>query len=154
MSMPGWYDIHAFGDDIASREEDDTGILKSRDYFHSLIDAEIAKGIPANRIVVGGFSQGGAMSLLAGVTYKEKLGGIFGLSCYLLLRNRIQSLVGTNPNKDTPIFMGHGDIDPVVKHKWGTLSADFLKNLGYTVDFRTYPYVYCRRRRGRILIYY
>jgi predicted esterase len=136
MSMPGWYDIKSLST-LTDREEDEAGILKSRDYFHSLIDDEVAKGIPANRIVIGGFSQGGAMSLLSGVTYKNQLGGIFGLSCYLLLQKKIKDMIPTeNPN--TPIFMGHGDADQVVAHKYGKLSADELTSHGYKVDFRTY----------------
>jgi predicted esterase len=60
--------------------------------------------------VLGGFSQGGAMAIFSGITAKDKLGGIFGLSCYLLLHNKITSfLPANNPNKETPIFMGHGD---------------------------------------------
>lgn len=77
MRMPGWYDIKSLGN-LDGREEDEAGIIESQKYFHSLIDQEVAKGIPANRIVVGGFSQGGAMSLLSGITYKDQLGGIFG----------------------------------------------------------------------------
>lgn len=140
MRMPGWYDIKSFST-LDDREEDESGIFKSRDYFHSLIDQEIAKGIPANRIVIGGFSQGGAMSLLSGVTYKNQLGGIFGLSCYLLLQKKIKDLIpDESPNQNTPIFMGHGDADPVVAHKWGKKSADELIKQGYKVDFRTYKY--------------
>lgn len=141
MRMPGWYDIKSLST-LTDREEDVDGIAKSRDYFHSLIDQEVAKGIPANRIVIGGFSQGGAMSLLAGVTYKSQLGGIFGLSCYLLLQKKIKDMIPTDtPNQNTPIFMGHGDSDNVVAYKYGQASADELKKLGYTVDFRTYKYV-------------
>lgn len=138
MHMPGWYDIKSLSD-LASRDEDETGVLRSRDYIHSLIDAEVAKGIPASRVVVGGFSQGGALSLISGVTYKEKLGGIFGLSCYLLLQKKLKDMIpAESPNKDTPIFMGHGDADQVVAHRYGKMSADELVNLGYKVDFRTY----------------
>ncbi|KAK1907377.1 hypothetical protein P3342_005703 [Pyrenophora teres f. teres] len=119
MSMPGWYDIKSLST-LDSRAEDEKGIIESQKYFHSLIDEEVAKGIPANRIVIGGFSQGGAMSILSGVTYKNQLGGIFGLSCYLLLQKKIKDLIPTdNPNQQTPIFMGHGDADQVVAHKWG-----------------------------------
>jgi predicted esterase len=140
--MPGWYDIKSFGD-LTNREEDEEGILKSRDYFHSLIDAEVAKGIPPSRIVVGGFSQGGAISLINGVTYPKQLGGIFGLSCYLLLQRKLKDLIPTDsPNQNTPIFMGHGDADPVVQYKYGKMSADELVKLGYKVDFRTYECVY------------
>lgn len=144
MRMPGWYDIKSLNT-LSGREEDETGILKSKDYFHSLIDEEIANGIPADRVVLGGFSQGGAMSLLSGVTYKSQLGGIFGLSCYLLLQGKIKELIPeSSPNQNTPIFMGHGDADQVVAHKFGQMSADELTKHGYKVDFRTYKYV-CKR---------
>jgi len=138
MRMPGWYDIKSLGN-LDAREEDEAGINASKEYFHNLIDQEVAKGIPANRIVIGGFSQGGAMALLSGTTYKSQLGGIFGLSCYLLLQKKIKDMIPTdNPNQNTPIFMGHGDADQVVAHKWGKLSADELVKHGFKVDFRTY----------------
>lgn len=138
MSMPGWYDIRSLND-LQGREDDEQGIIRSRDYIHSLIDGEVAKGIPANRVVIGGFSQGGALALISGVTYKEKIGGIFGLSCYLLLQNKIKDMVPANsPNQNTPIFMGHGDADQVVAHKYGKMSADALTGMGYKIDFRTY----------------
>jgi predicted esterase len=151
MRMPGWYDIKSLST-LDDRDEDEAGIIKSRDYFHSLIDQEVEKGIPANRIVIGGFSQGGAMSLLSGVTYKNQLGGIFGLSCYLLLQKKIKDMIpDSNPNQNTPIFMGHGDADAVVAHKWGKLSADELTKHGYKVDFRTYKYV-ARKSQRKTLI--
>lgn len=138
MRMPGWYDIKSLSS-LQDRDEDETGIIASRDYFHSLIDQEVTSGIPADRIVIGGFSQGGAMALLSGVTYKNQIGGIFGLSCYLLLQAKIKDLLPTeNPNQNTPIFMGHGDSDQVVAHKYGQLSADELVKHGFKVDFRTY----------------
>ncbi|KAL9072375.1 MAG: hypothetical protein Q9157_005119 [Trypethelium eluteriae] len=128
-------------DDLQQRE-DESGILRSRDTMHNLISAEVAKGIPSNRIILGGFSQGGAVSLLGGVTCPQKLAGIFGLSSYLLLRGKIRDMVPTeNPNKETPIFLGHGDADLVVKYEWGQNTAQMLKEWGWNVDFRTYPRV-------------
>ncbi|KAK0650179.1 Acyl-protein thioesterase 1 [Lasiodiplodia hormozganensis] len=138
MRMPGWYDILSLSD-INQRSEDEAGIKRSMEYFHGLIKQEMDKGIPSNRIVIGGFSQGGAMSLLSGLTSPNKLGGIFGLSCYLLLQNKIREMVPEeNPNKDTPIFMAHGDIDPVVRYDWGQRTASKLKEWGWKVDFKTY----------------
>ncbi|GAB7344795.1 hypothetical protein MBLNU457_3257t2 [Dothideomycetes sp. NU457] len=137
MRMPGWYDIIDF-DDI-QENEDETGIKRSQAYFHSLIAKEIEAGIPSERIVLGGFSQGGAMSLMAGTTCPTKLGGIFALSSYLLLQSKLQDLVPKdNPNKDTQIFMGHGDSDPVVQYQWGKRTAEKLKQWGWNVDFKTY----------------
>lgn len=80
------------------------------------------------------------MSLFAGVTCPDSLAGIFGLSSYLLLHHRIKDFVATsNPNKDTPIFMGHGSEDKVVKFEWGRQTAQALRDLGHKVDFRAYP---------------
>lgn len=122
--------------------QDETGILKSRDYFHSLIKQEMDAGIPSERIVLGGFSQGGAMSLFSGITSPHKLGGVFGLSCYLLLHSKLQSFVPEgNPNKATPMFMGHGDRDPLVLPKWGQMTADILNGWGYQVNLKFYRYV-------------
>ena len=138
MKMPGWYDITDFSE-LASRSEDEAGIVRSQKVFHSLIEDEIKNGIPSERIVLGGFSQGGAMSLMAGVTAPTKLGGIFGLSCYLLLKDKVQSMVPAgSPNKATPIFIGHGDADPTVKYQWGQLTASTLKGWGWDVNFKTY----------------
>ena len=138
MKMPGWYDITDFSD-MQNRTEDEAGIGRSQKVFHNLISEEIKAGIPTERIVLGGFSQGGAMSLLSGVTCSTKLGGIFGLSCYLLLQGKLREMVpGDTPNLKTPIFMGHGDADPLVKVQWGQATAEKLKSWGYDVDFRTY----------------
>lgn len=90
------------------------------------------------------------MSLISGLTYPTKLAGFFGLSCYLLLRNKIKELIpSSNPNKDTLIFMGHGDQDPVVGTPWGIQSADKLKEWGYNVDFKLYRYVLTTASSGR-----
>ncbi|KAI4842469.1 Phospholipase/carboxylesterase [Aureobasidium sp. EXF-8845] len=125
-------------DDI-QQHEDEAGITRSQQYVHSLIAKEIEKGIPSERIVLGGFSQGGAMSLMSGVTAPTRLGGIFGLSCYLLLRGKLRDMVPSeSPNKQTPIFMGHGDADPVVRYEWGQGTAKVLQEWGWNVDFKTY----------------
>lgn len=98
------------------------------------------KGIPSDRIILGGFSQGGAMSLFAGITCPHKLAGIVGLSSYLLMEGKVKEYVPTeNPNKETPIFMGHGAVDPLVKYQWGKQTADVLKGWGWSVDLKTYP---------------
>jgi predicted esterase len=89
--------------------------------------------------LAGGFSQGGAMSVFTGITAPEKLAGIVGLSCYLLLHNKIKDHVpAVKPNQDTPIFMGHGDRDEVVRYDWGQKTAMALEEFGYKVDFKTY----------------
>ncbi|KAJ4583431.1 hypothetical protein HRR80_003213 [Exophiala dermatitidis] len=145
MAMPGWYDIVRRRDDLdfseLRQQHDEPGILRSRATFTKLITDEIAAGIPSNRIILGGFSQGGAMSIFTGVTTPHKLGGVFGLSCYLLLGDKIKEYAkeANGANKDTPFFMGHGDADEVVKYRWGVQTAEFLRNeLGHKVEFKTY----------------
>lgn len=98
------------------------------------------KGIASDRIILGGFSQGGAMSLFAGITCPHKLAGIVGLSSYLLMEGKVKEYIPTeNPNKETPIFMGHGAVDPLVKYQWGKQTADVLRGWGWSVDLKTYP---------------
>jgi len=139
MTMSGWYDITSFGD-LTARGHDEVGILRSQSYIHGLIDNEVEAGIPSDRIVLGGFSQGGAMAIFSGITASKKLGGIFGLSCYLLLHDKLKNFIPTdNPNKDTQIFMGHGDSDPLVKPEWGRLTADILNKEGWKVKMKFYP---------------
>jgi acetyl esterase/lipase len=123
--------------------QDEPGLLKSRTYFNTLISEQIAQGIPSSRIVLGGFSQGGAMALLTGLTSPEKLAGIFALSCYLPLAHKIKELLPADPwtNKDTAVFMAHGDADAVVKYEFGERSAMQLRELGMQVEFNKYPYV-------------
>ncbi|KDN68305.1 putative phospholipase/Carboxylesterase [Colletotrichum sublineola] len=120
--------------------EDEPGILASAQYFRSLIQAEVDAGIPADRIVLGGFSQGGAMSIFTGLTGPHRIAGIVGLSCWLPLSNKVAGLVPADkPNQDTPIFLGHGDVDPLVRPELGALSAEALTKLGYKVTRKIYP---------------
>ncbi|RDW63568.1 hypothetical protein BP6252_11113 [Coleophoma cylindrospora] len=145
MSMPAWFDIRRpriapkFSD-LHIGMEDQAGILKSRDYFHQLIQAEIDAGIPSSSIFLGGFSQGGAMSLFSGITAPTKLGGIFGLSCFLPLHSKLEDfLPAESANQATPIFMGHGDSDPMVRLDWAQSSAEILEKAGWKVDLQIYP---------------
>lgn len=99
------------------------------------------KGIKASRIILGGFSQGGAMSVFTGLTSEEKLGGVFGLSSYLLLGDRIQNFLPEEwVNKKTPFFLGHGEDDDIVQFSYGQKSADKLKEMGLeNLQFNKYP---------------
>ena len=121
------------------RNQDERGILKSRDYFNSLIKEEVDKGIDPSRIVLGGFSQGGAMSLFTGITSTRKLGGVFGMSSYLLLSGKLKEFYpeGELPNQDTPFFIAHGEVDDVVKFEFGDLTQKRLKSLGMIPLFAT-----------------
>ncbi|KAB5562797.1 Phospholipase/carboxylesterase/thioesterase [Coniochaeta sp. 2T2.1] len=140
--MPGWYDIVSIDGSPESlrRSEDEAGILLSQKYIHSLVQSEIDSGIPSDRIVLGGFSQGGALSMFAGLTAPFKLAGIVALSSYLLLSLKFAQLV-PHPefNKDTPVWMGHGDRDNVVNFQLGKKSCDMLKEMGYNATLKVYP---------------
>ncbi|BFZ58556.1 hypothetical protein PYCC9005_005619 [Savitreella phatthalungensis] len=132
VPMPSWYDILSL--DRINAREDETGMLASVSYLHGLVDKEVDDG---KKVVVAGFSQGSAMSLLAGLTYKRPLAGIVGLSGYLPLRQKAFGL-RADANKNTPIWMGHGTADPVVNFEYGKQSADLLKENGHSVDFNAY----------------
>ncbi|KAL3418241.1 phospholipase/Carboxylesterase [Phlyctema vagabunda] len=142
--MPAWFDIvrprgtTPFTDRRA--DQDEVRVFCFKDYFHDLIKSEVEAGIPAARIILGGFSQGGAMSIFSGITATTKLGGIFGLSCFLPLHLILgESLPKDIPNQDTPIFIGHGDRDGMVKLEWGQESVEILRKRGWNVEFRLYP---------------
>jgi phospholipase/carboxylesterase len=133
--MRAWYDI--LGSDL-QRREDEAGLRDSLRQVHALLDRERARGIPASRIVLAGFSQGCAVALLAGLRYGERLAGLAGLSGYL-------PLAGTTAaerhvaNRDVPIFLAHGRDDGVVPMSRGSASRDTLAALGYGVEWHDYP---------------
>jgi phospholipase/carboxylesterase len=133
--MRAWYDI--LGTE-QQRREDEAGLRESMREVHDLLDRERARGIPANRIVLAGFSQGCAMSLLAGLRYPERLAGLAGLSGYLPLGD---STAGerSEANRSVPIFLAHGRNDPMVAMSRGTASRDALVALGYAVEWHDYP---------------
>ncbi|CAG8509723.1 1879_t:CDS:2 [Cetraspora pellucida] len=135
--MPAWYDIHSLGDDIETRSEDEEGMLNSVRGINGIIRDEVDSGIPSNRIVVGGFSQGSAMALLVGLTSEYRFAGIVVLSGYLPLRQKIYRMA-TESNKRTPIFMAHGVLDTVLPYNFGKLSSESLISTGYRVTFKTY----------------
>ncbi|CAG8451359.1 10285_t:CDS:10 [Dentiscutata heterogama] len=135
MVMPAWYDIDSLGENIEDRNEDEEGMLNSVRGLNGIIRDEVDSGIPSNRIVVGGFSQGSAMSLLVGLTSEYRFAGI--AVGYLPLRNKIFKMA-TDSNKGTPIFMAHGIIDAIIPYNFGKLSYEFLNSKGYRVNFKTY----------------
>lgn len=135
MRMRAWYDI--LGLEIAQKQ-DEAGIRASIAQVDALIAREVARGIPSERVILAGFSQGGAIVLGAGVRHAQGLGGIVALSTYLPLAERTAA-ERSDANRNLPIFMGHGTQDPVVGPALGQMSRDYLVNLGYTVDWHTYP---------------
>ena len=132
--MPAWYDI--FTADLVKRE-DEAGLRKSQGQIEALIAQEIARGIPANKIVIAGFSQGCAMALQTGLRYPEKLAGLMCLSGYLPLRDKIEA-ERSGANQNTPVFMAHGSADPVVILGRAEQSRDLLKQLGYQIEWHEY----------------
>jgi phospholipase/carboxylesterase len=138
MRMRAWYDILA--PQIAA-QQDVAGIRGSIASLDELIAREGGRGIPAERVLLVGFSQGGAIALAGGVRYKEKLAGIVALSTYLPL-DGLTAAERSTANAGIPIFMGHGSHDPVVPEMLGTLSRDALAQLGYAVDWHSYPMVH------------
>ncbi|KAH9179745.1 Phospholipase/carboxylesterase [Lactarius sanguifluus] len=124
LTMPAWFDIRSF--DFSTGEDED-GMLRTVSYINQLISAEVDSGIDPGRIVVGGFSQGAAMSLLCGLTNERQLGGVVSLSGWLVLKSKIKAMCSSHATSNS-IFWGHGTADPLVKFTLGKESVDFLKN--------------------------
>jgi phospholipase/carboxylesterase len=139
--MRAWYDI--LGVDIA-RREDEAGLRKSQAMIELLIEQEKARGIPADRIILAGFSQGCAMTLQAGLRYSEKLAGLLCLSGYLPLHTTVIAERHA-ANNATPIFLAHGRGDPVIPILRAEQSRDILKSLGYSIEWHEYmmPHSVC-----------
>jgi phospholipase/carboxylesterase len=133
--MRAWYDIAMT--DIA-RLPDERGIRESQAQVNALIAREESRGVPADRIVLAGFSQGGAIALQAALRHPKKLAGVMALSTYLTLADTLAAEAST-ANRDTPILMAHGTQDPVVPLKLATASRDKLVELGWKVEWREYP---------------
>jgi phospholipase/carboxylesterase len=133
MVMPAWFDI-----DAKRERQDEAGLRASQLLVEALIAREKARGIPASRIVLAGFSQGCAMTLQTGLRYPEKLAGLMCLSGYLPLADKVAAERNVAAT-DTPVFMAHGTYDPVLPIAMGTHSRDALSALGYQVDWHEYP---------------
>jgi phospholipase/carboxylesterase len=133
--MRAWYDIAGFD---RSALQDEVGIRGADAAVRALIRRENERGVPAERIVLAGFSQGGAMALFTGVRYPERLAGIMGLSCYLVLAATLDEERDA-ANESTPVFMAHGTFDPVVDVRLGEETRRTLEARGYALTWRTYP---------------
>lgn len=132
--MRAWYDI--LGVDLAQRE-DEAGLRKSQVLVEALIAREKSRGIPAERIVLAGFSQGCAMTLQTGLRHPERLAGLLGLSGYLPLRAQVEA-ERHGSNHDTPVFLAHGRADPIIPVDRAERSRDILRTLGYQVEWHEY----------------
>jgi len=126
--MPAWFDIRIFNFPLTippPGEEDEASILRSIASIDALLAEIVASGVDPGRIVLGGFSQGAAMTLLTGLTTLKKLAGLIALSARLPLRHKFKSMVSSHASS-IPIFWGHGTVDPLVPYKLGRVCADYL----------------------------
>lgn len=133
MVMPAWYDILEMS---IERSVDETQLKQSAAWVHALIEHEIERGIAAERIVLAGFSQGGAVAYEAGLTFPKKLAGIMALSTYLATKD---TLVAEAVQAQTPILVQHGNQDPIVPVTLGQMATEWLEAKGYSVQYQTYP---------------
>ena len=134
MRMRAWYDIAAA--DLNSRA-DLIGVRESQAQLEALIERETARGMPSERIVLAGFSQGGAIALYTGLRHAERLAGIMALSTYLIAPDKLATEASA-ANRGVPVFMAHGTADPVVRFQWGEASKRMLEAAGYAIEWHTY----------------
>jgi phospholipase/carboxylesterase len=140
MAMRAWYDIA--NTDLAGRA-DIEGVRESQAQVEALIARERARGVAARRIVLAGFSQGGAIALYTGLRHAERLAGIVALSTYLVRAGDLAT-EASPANCDVPIFMAHGTMDPMVRPEWGDASRQALEAAGWRVEVA--PPIRCRIR--------
>ncbi len=134
MAMRAWYDII----EIGGGREDGEGLRASQAAIEQLIAAEVARGIPASRIVLAGFSQGGAIAFQTGLRHPQRLAGIMALSTYLPLAGTVED-ERSAANRDLPVFMAHGSVDPVISISRAQQSRKMLEALGYPLEWHEYP---------------
>ena len=136
--MRAWYDVR-WGDlEGGSKEPDEKGVRASQGAIGLLIEREVTRGTSVERVLLAGFSQGGAVALQTGLRYPRRLGGIMALSTYLPLAKSFAD-EATAENRRTPIFMAHGTEDPVIPLEMAARSRDILVQHGYDVEWRDYP---------------
>ena len=133
MKMRGWYDIKSTN----LREIEDVGsIIESSNLIHGYIDTEVKKGIKSNKIIVAGFSQGGAIALHSGTRYTSRLAGILALSAYLPIPENLKK--EASKHKETPIVMAHGRDDNIIPVEQGRSSCQTLIENGYKIEWNEY----------------
>jgi phospholipase/carboxylesterase len=130
-----WYDIGSLDRGAA---EDEVGARASAEAITALIRREAERGIAPGRLVIAGFSQGGALALYLGTRFPERLAGIAGLSCYLPLAARLAA-ERAPANLTAPVFLAHGTFDPVVNYQFGEETRALLERNGYVVEWHVYP---------------
>ena len=135
VPMRAWYDIVDI--DLANRA-DESGVSQSVEQVEALVAREVERGVPRSRIILAGFSQGGAVTLAAGLRSAEPLGGLVALSTYVPSAPKARAAMATGAARQ-PVFMAHGSQDPVVPFQAGQQSAALLRELGFEVDWHAYP---------------
>ena len=133
MAMRAWYDIVTLD---SEGRADAAGVHESTALLEGLIAREKDRGIAADKIIIAGFSMGGAIAINTALHTKEKLAGLMALSTYLPLPSEVE---GSTGSRDLPVFMAHGSFDPMLPMQWGQASAERLKETGFTVEWRDYP---------------
>lgn len=133
--MRAWYDVRALA---GVRREDEAGVRQSARQIEALLARERQRGIAPRRIVIAGFSQGGAMALHVGLRYADRLAGLLALSCYLPLANTLPT-EASPANRDVPIFWAHGLHDPMIPQAMAEQGRAQLAELGYQIDWHQYP---------------
>ena len=131
--MPAWYDIKAMDID---RVVDTEQLRASADAVAKLVEQQKHKGIPPERIIIAGFSQGGAVAYELGLSYPERFGGVLALSTYFATADTVQR---SEANADVPISVYHGTFDPMVPESLGVRSVETLKEMGYDPSYQTFP---------------
>lgn len=135
MAMRAWYDILTL---TSERGHDREGVVDSVNQVAGLLQREIANGIPPERIIIAGFSQGGAVALQLALRYPRSLAGVVALSSYMLFADRIESQ-RSEANARLAAFVAHGTVDPVVPIAMGESAAKQLESMGHPVEWHTYP---------------
>lgn len=132
MRMPAWFDIYEFGNPDAKQDVD--GFVKSCNIVKELIKEQIEKhNVPAEKIIIGGFLQGAAISMATLALLDFKIGGLVALSGFSPVSKTVTELHDkSGPNFSTPVFQGHGDVDPIINIRFGQESARFFQSLGFT----------------------
>ena len=149
--MRAWYDIF---DDTFLNREDAAGIEESGHELGKLIEREIGRGIASNRIILAGFSQGGAVALHTGLRYPHPLAGIMALSTYLPLATELEGRM-SSANRDIPVMMAHGTEDEIVPYTLATQSRKFMEKAGYRIEWHSYRmgHSVCPEEVGHISIW-
>ncbi len=135
LIMRAWYDIRKID---LRWDHDEKGILESTEQIEALIGREKERGLPSRKIVLAGFSQGGSIALHVGLRHPEPLAGVAALSCYLVCGDSLEREI-SEANRAMPIFQAHGKEDPTVPFEGGQQAHGRLTELGYPVDWNTYP---------------